>query len=434
MVLIVSLAVLLAGFFGLYRWGLPRLLAKPGAGVAPPRIRTIEQFPIAPAWPPAAAGPAPNTGGFGQREQRATATRLSEAEVAALLGSAARPEDAALRLGRNVADDGLGVEERAIAEQLLWRLMDHESVAVREVIAETLQRSHNLPHDLALRLIEDVDSVALPVLRFSPSVLPEDLIAVVRGGSFTRQIAIASRDEVPSTVAGALVDTENNRAVSVLVANPGAALDSTVLERVAEKFGADPAVAEVLEHHPNLPPDTAALLRRFSVTSLIKYLAEQPGLTETAVANLVLRTLDEWVAGPDGQDYEAAAAELAAYLQKAGKLSPLLIRRALCGGEIELYEHAMAARAGIPVANARALLHDGGGLGPASLHDKSGIPLAGHKALRIGVDVLRHAAASGRSWSREELQTEVLRQLSAEPNNPCPDEISFLRIRLNPAA
>src|SRR5579859_2614754 len=151
---------------------------------------------------------------------------LSQQEVAALLNDVSAPEAAAGRLGAKVAAGTLTEAERQVAEQVLRAMMAGAAVQVRKVLSETLKDSQFLPHDIAVALANDVESVALPVLQFSKVLSDEDLIAIVRSGAPAKQVAIAGRAEVSRAVAGELIQTDNNLAVATLIGNAGAALDA----------------------------------------------------------------------------------------------------------------------------------------------------------------------------------------------------------------
>ena len=55
------------------------------------------------------------------------------------------------------------------------------------------------------------------------------------------------------------------------------------------------------------------------------------------------------------------------------RLTPSLVLRALCMGDMEFFEAALAVMAGIPVENAAILVHDGGKRGLTMLCGKAGL-------------------------------------------------------------
>ena len=60
-------------------------------------------------------------------------------------------------------------------------------LTVRRALSESLRSARHLPNDVALRLANDVEAVALPILADSPVLTDADLIELVRHGSADRQ-------------------------------------------------------------------------------------------------------------------------------------------------------------------------------------------------------------------------------------------------------
>ncbi|HLY59043.1 MAG TPA: DUF2336 domain-containing protein, partial [Stellaceae bacterium] len=241
-----------------------------------------------------------------------------------------------------------------------------------------------------------------------------------------------SREEVPARIAAALVQTDNSRAVATLVANPGADLDAAMLEWVAGRFGANVTVAEILRRHPQLGAHIAERLRQFSALSLIEYFQRNPDLPEAVITQMVLRTLDEMAMDVLAERTEGDNVErLVAYLNEAGRLSPSLILRALCTGDIELYETAMAALAGVPIENARVLIYDAGPRGLKSLHEKAGLPPRLIEALRTALEIHRDTSAEGREWDRRSFQRAVLERILSNPGDLDHADADYLLLRLD---
>jgi uncharacterized protein (DUF2336 family) len=123
--------------------------------------------------------------------------------------------------------------------------------------------------------------------------------------------------------------------------------------------------------------------------------------------------------------------ELVAYLSQTGRLSPSLILRALCTGDIDLYESAMATLAGVPVENARVLIYDAGPRGLKSLHEKAGLPPKLIPALRTALETLNETLAEGREWDRRRFQQAVLERILSDPEFLDEADADYLLVRLN---
>jgi uncharacterized protein (DUF2336 family) len=120
---------------------------------------------------------------------------LSPKDVARLLAEPS-PEMRAELAGKVAADlsaNDLTQAEVKLAQDIVRILARDVVETVRASLARGLRHSPNLPRDVARKLAEDVELVALPVLADSLVLTDEDLIDIVRRGSMLKQKAIASR-------------------------------------------------------------------------------------------------------------------------------------------------------------------------------------------------------------------------------------------------
>ena len=264
---------------------------------------------------------------------------------------------------------GLSAEERRIAEDILRGLVKDAEVRVREALAAQLKDSPDLPRDLALSLAQDVESVALPMLRCSEVLSDDDLIAILKSGSPAHQVAIASREQVSATLAEAVIDSGNETAVSCLVANEGADLDSRLLGRALKEYGQSEAVHASLAQRPHLPAAVSEQLMDLVTRQIVGHLAQEHHLPIEVIRGFLSKARDRATVSMlqeealSDEELEAHLAELDA----KGRLSTSIAFRALSLGDLRFFERAMARLADIPLENARTLLDDQGDLGLESL-------------------------------------------------------------------
>ena len=90
-------------------------------------------------------------------------TRLSKEDVAKLMAdpSAKNRAETSGKLAAQFGADELGPAERQIAEDIFRALVKDVEVQVRESLSAHLKSSPDVPHDIALALARDVDTVAL---------------------------------------------------------------------------------------------------------------------------------------------------------------------------------------------------------------------------------------------------------------------------------
>jgi uncharacterized protein (DUF2336 family) len=330
--------------------------------------------------------------------------------------------------------------ERKLAEEIFRKLVDDAEVLVREALAANLKTTADLPHDLALALARDVDSVSLPVLKYSEVLTDEDLIAIVSGeNAAAKQVAIAQRATISTAVADALIDTGNETAVARLVANEGADLTEAALGRVLDGYKSSDAVAESISRRPSLPPAISEHLVSAMAKKLQGYLVSKHDLPADAAANLILQTRERATVsllsrGASGADLE----ELVFQIHVNGRLTSSLIIRALCVGDIAFFEAAMARLSNVPLKNAKKLIHEGGDLGLRSLYEKAKMPERLFSAVRAAVQILAEETYDGGRNDRERFVARIIERLLTQFEDPASkmtqDDIDYLMNKLRQLA
>src|SRR6478735_5239105 len=124
-----------------------------------------------------------------------TRSALTEEDIRTLVKGATADERAmaARKLCRSIDTAPLSGDDRESAGEILRIMAADAAELVRRTIAESLKASIDVPRDVALKLARDVESIALPMLNFSPVFTDADLVDIVRLGGPARQLAIARR-------------------------------------------------------------------------------------------------------------------------------------------------------------------------------------------------------------------------------------------------
>lgn len=368
-------------------------------------------------------------------------SRLSQADVVRLMEDQtadARTETAA-KLAEEFTAQELSQSERKIAEDILRHLIKDTEVRVREALSTRLKSSPDVPHDVAVALAKDVDSVALPILKFSEVLSDADLIEILHDHGSAKQVAIAQRESVSAALAEAVIETENEVAVTRLVANEGAALDEGVIGRVMTDYPDNEAISEGLARRPNLPPAIAEQLVSAVTSQIESYLKAKADLPADKVSNLILQARERATVGLlDQGSTEDELERLIERLHVKGRLTPSLILRALCMGDMLFFETAMARLAGIPVQNARILIHDKGPLGLQSVYVRSGMPESLFIAVRAARDVANETDYDGGANDRERYLERMIERVLTQCEDPSErlgdDDIEYLINKLQTLA
>lgn len=358
---------------------------------------------------------------------------LSKDDVVRLLSdpSPATRADLAVKVAKQFDGAVLSDSERTLAEEIIRVMAKDAVVRVRQSLAENLKASANLPRDVALTLAKDVEAVAIPVLSVSRVLTDSDLVEIVRSGTDGKHTAIAGRAAVSPQVAEAIIENASENAVAALVANEGAELGERSLDRVIDRFGASEAVQAPLVHRAGLPITIAERLVAVASETLQQYLVTHHDLSPKTAADLILQSRERaTVTLLDGQSDEVALERLVAQLSQTGRLTPSLLVRALCMGDIAFFEAATAYLANVPLTNARLLIHDVGRLGLKSVYDKARMPAALLPACRIAIDVLKETPYDGEEGDRERHRRRMIERILTQYEGLAAEDLDYLLDKL----
>jgi len=341
------------------------------------------------------------------------ASSLTQADVAHLLAepSPSVRAEVADKLAREIDGTSLTEAELRIAHDIVRIMAQDAELAVRRALSESLRSATQLPRDVALRLAKDVEAVALPILISSPVLTDADLMALVKSGSSSKQEAIASRTSVSEQVAGALVTHGSEGAVATLMGNAGAHITAASLGSAIDRFGDSDRVKTAMVYRAELPVAIAERLVVIVSEMLQSYLVRHHELPVAVATDIVLRSRERATLqvsiGSGAQELE----RLVRQMHRNQRLTPLLVLRALCLGDLAFFEVAMAVMAKVPITNARILIDDAGPSGLASLYEKAGMPPRLLPAVRVAVDVVRGTEFDGGERDRERYRSRVITRI-----------------------
>lgn len=338
---------------------------------------------------------------------------LSQTDVARLLAepSPAMRAELAGKLGREIEDERLSASELHLAQDIVRVMSKDVEASVRGALSQSLRRARHLPHDVALRLANDIEAVALPILNSSPVLTDADLVAVVRAGVSAKQMAIAARPEVSRLVSDVLIADASEPAVATLMRNDAARISDESLGKVVDRFADSEAVKENLVRRQSLPMTVTERLVNLVSDRLKEYLVGHHELPAALATDIVLHGREHSIINLSAGAGDRDLAKLVAQMHASQRLTPSLVLRALCMGDVAFFEVAVAALSRVPVENVRILLDDAGQLGLKSLYDKTGLPQAMLPVVRIALDVVRNTPMEGGIEEVERYRARVIERI-----------------------
>ncbi len=357
---------------------------------------------------------------------------LSQADVARLLAepSAAVRAEVAGKLAGEIDNTQLSEAELKLAHDIVRVMAQDVEVAVRSALSHSLRFATRLPHDVARRLANDVEVVALPILSHSPVLTEADLIEIVRAGSSGKQHAIAGRNDVTEPLADTLIETADAAVVATLMGNEAARIGAASLGKAVDRFADSERVKSGMVHRKHLPVTIAERLVVLVSDRLQDYLVSHHELPVSLATDLVLRGRERAILRLSHGSSEHDLERLVAQMHRHGRLTPFLVLRALCLGDMAFFEIALATMAGIPVVNARILIHDAGQQGLAAIYDKAGMPPRLLPALRVAVNVVSGTEFDGGERDRERFRSRVITRILTQFEDLPQEDLDYLLDKL----
>jgi len=361
---------------------------------------------------------------------------LTEADIHTLVrGDSAEDRAVAAHKFCRRVDAGLPEEEREAAAEVLRFLALDAAELVRRALAVTLKMSPDLPHDVALLLARDIDSVATPVLRFSPVFSDEDLAEIVEHADDLKQIAVARRAALSPTVTAALAQHGCEPAVRAACANDNAEFAEQSLKTAMERFERSEALAVAMAYRKALPPSIAEKLISRVSDQVRQHLIDQHGVSSETALNTAMAVRER--ATVDLVDQAAKTSDLKAFcahLHRQERLTASLMLRALVSGNIAFFEWGLAELTDVPHHRVWVMVHDAGPLGLRAIYQRAALPEALYPAFRAAVDSYHALHLEGGDLDLPRFQERLMQRFLTQNEGGSSEDVDYLLARLDSLA
>ncbi|WP_343560792.1 DUF2336 domain-containing protein [Kiloniella sp. b19] len=248
-------------------------------------------------------------------------------------------------------------------------LIRDEATRVKAVLAEALKESSTVPAEMIQALVDDEnDDVACPILKYSPLLSDEDLIAMIyRGLGSSRLSAVSGRKGLGEAVTDAIVQTEDRDAIAVLLGNSSAQIREETLDLLVDQAENVPEWHVPLVQRPNLSVLSLKRVTSFiaeEYLSLVEKKVQALDPESAAEVSSTLKTrLDQVVSSQKETSLEEVdtsrdddlRAELVRLLEK-GKLDEARVQAFLDEGERDSVIIALAVLSGLDNVPVRRMI------------------------------------------------------------------------------
>ncbi|MEX2453906.1 MAG: DUF2336 domain-containing protein [Rhodospirillaceae bacterium] len=365
--------------------------------------------------------------------------KLTEADVLRLLkdpSPVSRAEAAAKIATYYDTSGNFGVQERKLAEEIFSIMCRDAETRVRAALAANLKECPHLPHAIAQKLASDVESVSLPLLKHSSVLTDDDLIEIIRSQGEEKQKAIAARPIVSSTVSDALIETRNEVVVGTLVANDGAEISESSMQRVLDDFTDSDLVKRSMVGRSSLPVEVCERLVTMVSEQLQQELLVRHELPSEQLSDLILQSRENVTLGLLGQQGERRdVRRLIVHLYRNGRLTPTILLRALCMGDMEFFESGIAVMSRIPLPDTRQMIHARDRRVMKSIFDKASLPKPLQPAFVAALEVASETDYDGGENDQQRFRRRLIERIITHFDDPDrvmgDDNIDYLMARLS---
>lgn len=377
----------------------------------------------------------PNCSGAERERDRGTGMnfeKLTIADVERLLSDPSEDTRAevAAKVALQFSEVELAPRERELAHEILGYLVHDVAVSVREALSRCLTSNAAAPRNIVLQLARDIDKVAIPVLEKSPVLTDEDLVGLVYYGSPEKQCAIARRVTLGAQVSEAIAHRGDRSAVLTLVNNSGAIINEAAATMLAERYGDDSDVAAPLVQRGELPALLVERLIAMVSENIRTYLVERHAIEGSVAASLEEQARERTTADAIRRMGQDDMRKLVAQLAQNNRLTPSLVLRAACAGEIRFVEAAFAELTDVPDERIWRLIHDVGALGFRAVYARAGMSEALYPAFRRVLDTYHAVRSSDGSLDLELYRFHVLEGLRETFEHIAADDLDTMIDRL----
>ena len=324
--------------------------------------------------------------------------------------------NAAQRICHTVRKSELSESEMRLATDLLKFMAQDAVEMVRRALAITLRNSAELPRSVAIKLIADVDNIAIPIIENSPVLTDEDLITLLKSSAAAKITAVARRPKVSGNIVKAIVRYGDSKAVATVAANDGALIDAETAEDILDFYYQDDLIKEAMISRSDLPNSIMEKLITMVSEEAAVVLKQKHNIDGQTAVNIASRTRERAsldLVHENQTDKEIR--EFSLHMSQMGRLTPSFLIMAIGLGRMSVVKHSLAVLAGISSNKAGLMMFDTGPFGLSSLCKQAGLDDLSVRIVRAGCAIYRDLEISGIEYDAEYFQTLMLERTLTLP-------------------
>ncbi len=244
-----------------------------------------------------------------------------------------------------------------LAEDIFRIMVRDVEIKIREVLADSLKNCKNLPQDLVDTLIADTDNVAVPFIQNYRGLSKEDMIRILNIPSINKQKAVAGRSGLPEEISNYIVERCPEEVVGVLISNNSAEIGESAFDQIISKYSEDKDIQTALVYRAELPTSVIEKIVHSLSEELQKRLILNHNISTDLAADIV-EQVQEKTTLKISEEYstDKQVEELVHQLYTSNHLTPSLVVRSICMGDLKFFEYALVYLSNTPIVEVRKIL------------------------------------------------------------------------------
>ena len=244
-----------------------------------------------------------------------------------------------------------------LAEDIFRILIQDVEVKVREALSESLKNSRNLPKDIVVNLVNDIDSVSIPFIKYYADLSDDDIKSIIDSQNFNKQKAVAMRANLSEDISHYIAEKCTEDIVGVLVSNESANIKEKTFDVIIGRFPESESIKKNMVYRSELPVSIIEKIIHTLSDELLKHLVLTHNLPNDIACDIV-EQVKEKTTLKISEEYSSdkKIEELIHELYTSNRLTSSLVVRSICIGDLKFFEYALVYLSNTPIMEVRKIL------------------------------------------------------------------------------
>ena len=234
---------------------------------------------------------------------------------------------------------------------------DPASLPDRQSGSDALLTWQDIPQDIVIKLINDENSVSIPFIKYYEGLSNKELIDILNAQNIDKQKAVAQRRNLSNEISAYIVDKCSEDVVVTLISNNSANIYENTYQNIVKKYSGSENVKKCLVYRSELPVTVISKIINSLSEELLKRLIMTHNLPNNIASDIVEQVKEKATLKVSAEySSDKQIEELVHELYTSNKLTPSLVVRSICMGDLKFFEYSIVYLSNTPITEVRKIL------------------------------------------------------------------------------